>query len=60
MKFFGLELEPLTRSQAIERLDQSRVIYTPNPEILLLAHQDRGFLRILKKADLLLPDGNGL
>lgn len=42
------------------KLDEIRVIYTPNPEILLQARSDRKYLRILKKADLLLPDGNGL
>lgn len=60
MKFFGLEIPAITRAEAMDRLDHTRVIYTPNPEILLLAKQDRKLLRILKKADLLLPDGNGL
>jgi len=60
MKFFGLEIPGITRSEAMDQLDNIRVIYTPNPEILLQARTDRKYLRVLRKADLLLPDGNGL
>ena len=35
-------------------------IVTPNPEILLLARQDKEFHHILNRADLSLPDGVGL
>jgi N-acetylglucosaminyldiphosphoundecaprenol N-acetyl-beta-D-mannosaminyltransferase len=60
MKFFGLEIPSITREQALQSLDSVKVIYTPNPEILLFARADKKYLRALKKADLLLPDGNGL
>jgi len=60
VKFFGLEIPGVTRDQVLKKLDSVRVIYTPNPEILLEARKDKKFLRVLKKADLLLPDGNGL
>lgn len=35
-------------------------MFTPNPEILLIANQDKDFAKMLKKADYLLPDGIGL
>lgn len=60
MKFFGLEIPAVTRTQALQMLDEIKVIFTPNPEILLLAREDKKYLKILRKADLLLPDGNGL
>lgn len=35
-------------------------IYTPNPEQMVLAWEDSSFLAVLKRADILLPDGAGL
>jgi len=35
-------------------------IFTPNPEILLKAKKDESFAALLKKGDLLIPDGAGL
>lgn len=35
-------------------------IYTPNPEIVLEAHKNSEFKKILNRGDLLLPDGTGL
>jgi len=61
MKFFGLNLPPLTRKQALGALDLGpQMIFTPNPEILLEARKNPAFLQALQAADLLLPDGNGL
>ncbi|MFT7184232.1 MAG: N-acetylglucosaminyldiphosphoundecaprenol N-acetyl-beta-D-mannosaminyltransferase [Oceanicoccus sp.] len=60
MRFFGLEIPSVTREQVLQQLDSIRVIYTPNPEILLMARSDKKYLKILKNADVLLPDGNGL
>ncbi len=36
------------------------LVFTPNPEMLVKAFSDDGFLRILKQADYLTPDANGL
>lgn len=36
------------------------LIFTPNPEQLVLAHKDSNFLQVLNQADLCLPDGVGL
>jgi len=43
---------PLTRG--------AYTIFTPNPEIIMLAQKDREFKEILNNADLLLPDGIGV
>lgn len=37
-----------------------KVVFTPNPEQVVLAHEDAYFLRTLLAADWLLPDGVGL
>ena len=60
MKWFGLEIPAITHREALLRLPHSRIIFTPNPEILLEASRNSAFLNVLKKADLLLPDGHGL
>ncbi len=36
------------------------LVFTPNPEILLRASKDQKFLEILRQADYLTPDANGL
>ena len=37
-----------------------RVLATPNPEMIMLANKDEGFLKILKNAELVVPDGAGV
>lgn len=37
-----------------------KVVFTPNPEIVVLAHRHPRFRSILNNADLLLPDGQGI
>lgn len=39
---------------------RQRMIVTPNPEMLVLAHQDPAFRDVLNRADLALPDGVGI
>lgn len=36
------------------------VIFTPNPEQIMLAHDDHEFRRVLNGADIAIPDGQGL
>lgn len=40
--------------------NKTRMIFTPNPEIVMAAYRHKGFLNILKKADLIIPDGIGV
>ena len=46
--------------QALKQSDRCTKVYTPNPQILLRAHRAPSLLALLKRADLLLPDGIGL
>jgi len=40
--------------------DRFRYIFTPNPEIIMLAQKDEEFKRVLNSADMLVPDGIGI
>lgn len=40
--------------------EKKRVIYTVNPEIIMLAKEDKDFAKVLKKADLITADGIGV
>jgi UDP-N-acetyl-D-mannosaminuronic acid transferase (WecB/TagA/CpsF family) len=44
----------------IKNATKKTLVFTPNPEILLRASRDPEFLEILKQADYLTPDANGL
>lgn len=64
---FGVQLDRLDSREQLLRelgrmLDEERPhrIFTPNPEILLLARHDRAFASVLNTADLALPDGTGV
>ncbi len=39
---------------------KKHMLFTPNPEFVLLAQKDSEFLHILKQADLVVPDGIGI
>lgn len=58
--------QPITLTEAVHALnaacDQQKPFFcvTPNPEICLQAFRDPSYLRILKSADLSLPDGFGI
>ena len=39
---------------------KNTLVFTPNPEIVYIAYKDPDFLKALKSADLLLPDGIGV
>jgi len=64
---FGVELDDLvTQSQLVRELERfldderPRRVFTPNPEILLLARDDPSYASVLNTADLALPDGTGV
>lgn len=63
MKIFELQIDRLFYSDffsQITKLQEQKIIFTPNPEICLRTLQERDFLDILKKADYLTSDGIGL
>lgn len=64
---FGLNIFGNQKSQLLSLLKKwllesksLRVVYTPNPEQIVQSRVDEEFKQVLKKADLLLPDGIGL
>lgn len=64
---FSVRIDPLPTKDAVKnRLieflesDRTSVVFTPNPEILLLARRDKAYTEVLNSADLSLPDGFGL
>src|SRR5262245_34907312 len=63
----GVELDdPATESPLVRELERfldderPRRVFTPNPEILLLARDDPSYASVLNTADLALPDGTGV
>ena len=60
MKILAVDLDSLIYKEffdEITHLKKQKIVFTPNPEILLIANQDKHFAKLLKKADYLLPDG---
>lgn len=64
---FGVRLDEVASADELRMicgrlLDGSRTarVFTPNPEILLLARSDRDYAGVLRSADLALADGTGL
>ena len=64
---FGVQLDELGSHAQLLRalghmLDDERPhrVFTPNPEILLLARRDHAYASVLNTADLALPDGTGI
>jgi N-acetylglucosaminyldiphosphoundecaprenol N-acetyl-beta-D-mannosaminyltransferase len=64
---FGVRLDEVASEEELRRicggfLDGSRTarVFTPNPEILLMARSDPGYARVLASADLALADGTGV
>lgn len=64
---FGVQLDELDSEGQLRRelgrmLDDEHPhrVFTPNPEILLLARRDHAYASVLNAADLALPDGTGV
>jgi UDP-N-acetyl-D-mannosaminuronic acid transferase (WecB/TagA/CpsF family) len=63
MQFLSLDIyngKYLDFLESIKTPKQKTLVFTPNPEMLLRAGRDPGFLDILRQADTLTPDANGL
>ncbi|QUH18742.1 WecB/TagA/CpsF family glycosyltransferase [Alkaliphilus sp. B6464] len=63
----GVKFDIVNEDEALEKLmnfleeDSSlKKVYTPNPEIVMLAQDDKELFRILSEADLVLADGIGV
>lgn len=61
-----VSVDKVTMEQAVGKvrsfLEEDRVhtIYTPNAEIIMCAHRDPEFRKVLNEADLVIPDGAGV
>lgn len=62
----GVRFEHVDFDGAIERLvgfiggDAPRAVYTPNPEIVMVARRDAGFMEVLRRGDMILPESVGI
>lgn len=62
----GVSISKVTMQEATQKVrefvksDSFHSIYTPNPEIVMLAKADSDFHQILEEADLVVPDGIGV
>jgi N-acetylglucosaminyldiphosphoundecaprenol N-acetyl-beta-D-mannosaminyltransferase len=65
-EIFGVRVDELSSGgtcgpcEAFIAGDRACLVFTPNPEILLRAREDRSYAEILNTADLALPDGTGV
>lgn len=67
VEILGVRIDALSRSEAIKiaagflEEKKASLIFTPNPEIVVMAQKDRGLMEILNcRSSLNLPDGAGL
>lgn len=65
-RILNVRIDDITLKEATETIIQwaqdetQRYVTTPNPEIVLKAQKDPGFLKTLNRADLNIPDGTGI
>lgn len=66
VNILGINLSELSQTEVLEKIadflkdGKQHYIVTPNPEIILTAHQDEEFFYVLNQASLSLADGIGL
>lgn len=65
-KILDVPFNNVTNTEAVNVLlkflkeQRCHMVFTPNPEIVMTAQKDKEFMEILKKADLIVPDGIGV
>jgi len=60
MYILDVKIDQLTKSEAFDKLSEPQLIFTPNPEIILEAQNNKAFKNALKNGTLMLADGHGL
>lgn len=66
LEILGVPISVLTMDETVkfvkqwQKADEKRIIYTVNPEIIMLAKEDKAFADVLKKADIITADGIGV
>lgn len=62
----GVSISNVTMEEAVKKIrdfvhsDTFHMVFTPNPEIIMRAKQDKGLYNVLEEADLVVPDGIGV
>lgn len=65
-QILDVPFDALTMTEAVEKVmgfladDKQHYICTPNPEIVMEAQHDKELMKILREADLVVPDGIGV
>ena len=65
-EILGVIFDNLLPEQAVDKAmsflnnDTASIIFTPNPEMVMRARKDAEFAKVLKAADLVIPDGIGI
>jgi len=65
VEILGINIDNITMDQAVNKVNsffdgKTHTVFTPNPEIIMLAHKDEELKDALNSADILLPDGIGV
>lgn len=66
VEVLGVSISKVTMNEAVSKVrefvksDRFHSVYTPNPEFVMLAQEDKEFHKILQEADLVVPDGIGV
>lgn len=66
VKILDVPIHKVTMEEAVQKVDGFihskgfHTVYTPNPEIIMLAKKNERLFKILKEADLVVPDGIGV
>lgn len=66
VEIVGINIDNVTFEEAEDRLldflqqDETKMIFTPNSELLVDAVKDTGFAQVLNNGDLVIPDGIGV
>lgn len=66
LSIFGVNIDKLTQIEVVDKIQQflkdkeTRTIYTPNTEIVMIAKEDEKLKNILNHGDIVIPDGIGL
>lgn len=60
VNFWGLNIKGIKKYDVLNNLHNGGIIFTPNPEILLISKKNKKYTEALKNANFLLPDGHGL
>lgn len=66
MKLLGVRIDEVTMNEAVKKAEELlngetfNMIFTPNPEMLMLAQDDEEFRKVLNSSAMNIPDGNGI